>query len=934
MSATNQTPLRLLTWLDVERHLKQRTALWSKLPNYVQGVDCFASGMELRHRPGTEADVHAWLGSLFGHAYTHSPDDGAAIQLRIARALYPVELISEDASIEDAAPKGRTYPLWRDVTYLPTTPGLDTGSTEDSTGTSAVHERSPQPYGLSLLPTRFEHGPALVSFHSFKGGVGRTTALMTYVAACFRDAEAATRKILVIDADLEAPGISFWLDDSNRPTVSFVQLLEALHYPPTTADDSLDFFADELRKTSISISGMQRELFVLPAALDLSEIQDMPISPEHLARNPRNPWQLSDHLHALGYRLGVDAVFIDLRAGLSELASPILFDPRVDHFFVSTVAPQSVLGMAEVLKRLYASNLRLPEDWQASARPSVILSLLTRELRDSDHYQHALNALGEAYPGNDPLTPSLQWLEAEFLSTLMSIGSVREALEILPKSQTLFASAQEWTATLLADAQVSSPSSLGDAPTSPSERQQQAKKLRAICQAAEFAEGDEAAAILATEPLLNLGKHFSDAIPNALVIGAKGSGKTFTFRQVVSAGSWQAFLQKLGFDPAHTRDAAIYPVLWSENIKDKPDGEIKQAQRKALALISRSDIEPLTATQISKRIKAATKSPPDSWEDFWDELAAEQFGVSKGNLHSINEMLIEQRVRTVLVIDGIEDAFKDAEESPAPEAIQALLRMSNRLDELPNPHLGVLIFVRLDYVQAAIRQNLGQWLQRFNPFRLHWNVESFLRLAYMLSAQGNLFEKPQEAETLGAEELKTKLEALWGKKLGSEKSKEAHSARWVYAALCDLRGHIQARDLVRFLRIAADEESSRTAATWPDRLLAPESMRKAIPRCSMEKVEEAKTEIAPLRKWTQLIKDKGAPPLKIPFGAREACLDNSLLKALQDIGVIYEDKDGNSGEERLFLPEIYRHGLGFETSTGGRPRMQALLKKNIGIIPL
>jgi len=55
---------------------------------------------------------------------------------------------------------------------------------------------------------------------------------------------------------------------------------------------------------------------------------------------------------------------------------------------------------------------------------------------------------------------------------------------------------------------------------------------------------------------------------------------------------------------------------------------------------------------------------------------------------------------------------------------------------------------------------------------------------------------------------------------------------------------------------------------------------------------------------------------------------------LKEIGVIYEDVDGNLGPERLFLPEIYRYGLGFETSAAGRPRTQALLKKNIGSIPL
>jgi len=298
---------------------------------------------------------------------------------------------------------------------------------------------------------------------------------------------------------------------------------------------------------------------VLPAALELSEIQDMPVAPEHLARHPDNPWQLSDHLHALGRRLGADAVFIDLRAGLSELASPILFDPRVDHFFVSTVAPQSVLGMAEILRRLYASNHPLPADWQDAARPTVVLSLLTKELRETGHYAEALKTLGEAYPGEDTLTPSVQWLEAEFLSTLMSIGDLREALDNLPQSTRLYASALEWAQSLYAQSIPSTDQAkIGAVQTGASLRQKIASDLNKVCESAEFAEGSAAAAILAIEPLLNLGKHFSHELPNVLMVGAKGAGKTFTFRQVVQSGTWRKFLVKLGFVEGSIADATIF----------------------------------------------------------------------------------------------------------------------------------------------------------------------------------------------------------------------------------------------------------------------------------------------------------------------------------------------------------------------------------------
>lgn len=925
MNEHNANAERLVTWLDVERLLKQRTALWTQLPSGVVGIDCFSSGMEIRHTAGLESVVDTWLTQLFGRFYLR---EQSVIQLRIGQAPYPIELIQDHFS--KLPPVGQTYPLWRDVTYLPIAQdyGNDVGITADGkTPASRV--------STTHMPLRFIDGPDLVSFHSFKGGVGRTTALMTYVAACMREGSPGAKKVLVIDADLEAPGVTFWLDDTNRPTVSFVQLLEALHYPPAGLDASLDYFADELRKTSLSLGGLQWELFVLPAALDLAEIQDMPVTPEHLARHPANPWQLTDHLHALGKRLGVDAVFIDLRAGLSELASPILFDPRIDHFFVSTVAPQSVLGMAEVLRRLYASNHQLPRDWRDAARPTVVLSLLTKELREAGHYQSALRTLGEAYPAEDPLTPSVQWLEAEFLSTLMSIGTLREAVENLPQSTRLYASASEWAHSLYAQPISLPVQSTGDrgqagAPS----RQQTASKLREVCQAAEFAEGSSSAAILATEPLLNLGKHFAHELPNVLMIGAKGAGKTFTFRQVVQSNTWAKFLGKLGFHEGSVSDASIFPVLWSGNIEDKPDGEIKRAQGATLDRIAADKSKLHAGNELAKRISSALQNPPSHWDEFWDDLIASQFGIHRGGLQALNQSLASQSARVILVLDGIEDAFGDANDENARRAIEALLKLTNRIIELASPHLGVIVFVRLDYAQAAIRQNLGQWLQRFNPFRLHWNPESFLRLAYMLSSQAGVYLAVKPAEDLRIDELKAELEQLWGKKMGSEKSKEAHSARWVYAALCDLRGNVQARDLVRFLRITADEESKRTGQTWSDRVLAPESMRKAIPLCSVEKVNEAKAEIASLRNWIEVMTRQHIRNLKVPFSAAQSGLDSELLAALQELGVIYEDLDGNLGEDRLFLPEIYRAGLGIETSAAGRPRMQALLKKNIGTIPL
>lgn len=922
MNTPHYSSMRLLTWLDVERSLKQATHLWNQMPAGVVAVDCFASGMDVYYNTD-EAAVDNWLQGVFGRLYNKEQRD---IQLKIGSSRYPVTLIQDDA-MQPAPVAG--YPLWKDVVYLA---GID--SQEDADNQIAEPDAGSYAGTNKIAPESLESGPDLVSFHSFKGGVGRTSALMTYVAACFAEPTSGPKKILVIDADLEAPGVSFWLETSNKPDVSFVQLLEALHYPPTSVDEVLNHFAAELKKTSYSISGLEREVFVLPAALHLSEIQDMPVAPEHLARNPVNPWQLTDYLHALGQRLGVDAVFIDLRAGLSELASPLLFDPRIDHFFVTTVAPQSVFGMAEVLRRLYAYNSRLDETMQERARPTVILSLLTDELRKMEHYQNARELLGAAYPTSDPLVQQIQWQEADFNNSLMSIGSLEEALRRLKESTPLFADAMDWAQALYAVQPALPLDSTKPHALEGPNRQQLANELHEVCKKAAFAEGSDLGHLLAIEPLLNLGKHFAKELPATLMIGAKGAGKTFTFRQLVYSENWPAFLAKLGFEPADTLDASVFPVLWSTNIDHNSEGEIRVAQTNALQKLSLPDSDLFAASHLDRQIKANLQTPPPHWDDFWDEVITRQFGVQSGGLDALNNLLRTQNKRLVLAFDGIEDAFTEAGKEPANAAIESLLKLPNRIKELADPHLGVIVFVRMDYVQDVIRQNFAQMLSRYEPFRLHWNAESFLRLAYMLSCQTGLYQQHKPAEALGLEELKRELERLWGKKLGSEKSKEALSARWVYAALCDLKGNVQARDLVRFLKFAAEIEKERTGQSWNDRLLAPESMRKAISFCSSEKVDEAKAEISVLRNWVDDMDAKALRNIKVPFSAEQVGLDSKALKSLKDLGVIYEDMDSKHADDRLYVPEIYRYGLGFETSATGRPRTQALLKKNIGTIPL
>lgn len=894
----NVTDHALLTWLDVERVFKKETSHGTIYQAPITGIHCYSNSVEIEFNGVIDA-AKAWMAKIFGTGYDKTSD---SIFLRLGEIKYPIIFIESDLSPD--APK--SYPLWSDVAYVD-------------------HIK-----GIKNLPLPWPAGPRITAFHSFKGGVGRTTALMSYVAATLASAEHDAVRLLVVDADLEAPGISFWLDSQNRPTVSFTQFLEALHYPPVDVSHTLDFFAQELKKTSLEVGSARREVFVLPSALALEAMMDMPVKPEHLARNPTNPWQLSDHLRALGERLGATHIFVDLRAGLSELSSPLLFDPRVEHFFVTTVAAQSVIGMSAILERLYALQASMAK--AADAKPTVILSMLTPELRQLPAYGEAIEALNRAYPApeTEVMSAGFELLECDFSPALMSLGSFRDALNVASSASSLYPEARTWARNVIATiAPIATRT-----PQTSQPAQNSAESLHHLCTRVEFAEQVDGDEMLATEPLRNLGKHFAQELPNAVSIGAKGAGKTFTFLQVCRAKVWPAFLDKLEVQHTAATSTNIFPALWSSNLFPSAAESVRTA-RQLFFSTSGTTSRAETQADIDSLINSALRDGSRDWAAFWDELICAQVGVNCSTLAQLNAWLVNNKKELVLIFDGIEDHFSDLEDVNSSDAVRALLQLPNRLSEITNRKIGAIVFVRADYVRQVIRQNVAQYLARFKPFALEWTPESFLRLSYWLCGHAGIVEaNPAKSEELTVSEILSSLEKLWGKKLGKSDSKEARSAIWVFGVLCDLNGRFQARDLVRFLRFSAEiEKTKNTSAVWSDRVLAPESMRQAIPKSSEEKVQEAVKEIAVLRVWVEELNRRPIGERKVPFDPAKLGMTSEATNNLRELGVIYEDIDQPHSPDRYYLPEIYRQGLKFETSVGGRPRTLALLKRNLPKLP-
>ncbi|BBP21612.1 KGGVGR-motif variant AAA ATPase [Escherichia coli] len=734
----------------------------------------------------------------------------------------------------------------------------------------------------------------------------------------------------MIDGDLEAPGLTLWLDAENLGKVTYTNFLEAIQFSEGKFEATIDFFAKELRKSSISIDGNSKEIFVLPSALSLESIMDMPVTPDHISKNIDNPYILSDLLRLLGNKLEVDVILIDLRAGLSELSSPLIFDPRVEHFFVSTIAKQSVVGIGEVLKKIHNSIKNSHSN--VSDKPTVIISMLTKLLRESTGYTEAIQIVNEAYPAieeEDIISQSVELLEFDFDENLMSVSNIKDALSLLRKSS-IYDNARDWIADvgLMESTEGNNDSHGNDSGL---------QRLYDTCQSFQFAENTSGDDMLVIDPIRNLAKNYSDSLPNVVSIGAKGAGKTFTYLQVCKSKTWSDFIFKVNNNVNPHIHANILPWISSTNLNEKVREQVAEQREKCLTEISAQS--PRSLFLNVKRITDALASESTNWDDFWQDLLVSEIVGDNKSLKDLNDYLIAIDKSIVLLVDGIEDIlFAPEKDANHNSAIRSLLNLPNAISDLQNRRIGLVCFVRADYVQSAIKQNVNQYVAKYQQFRLEWTPESFLRLAYWISAKAEIINANEsDAESGSLNFLLSNLERLWGKKLGRDNSKEASSARWVFAALCDLNGRLQARDLVRFLKFSADNmlkapSNGIKVEFWLDRLLAPEAIRRSLNSCSQEKVDEAEKEIKPLEQWISNLKTVSSDLKKVPFNPQEVGLDLQLLTSLKELGVIYEDTD-QPNEERFYLPEIYRTGLQFSSAVGGRPRVQALLKRNLGGIP-
>lgn len=876
------------TWQDIENYLYSIKELW---PKEWLGIDVFSDEIIIYSNivnnnlyNSTEIFMNEYMGEYYS-------EDKLLIPITDTELIINYE--ERDGKRLHTSP----FPLFKDFSYV-------------------NNENSVE---LPKLP-----GVPVIAFQSYKGGVGRTLSLIAFTRAVIEQ-YGTRKKVLIIDGDMEAPGLT-WLgqEQYGNYELSYIDLLNIIS--AKGIDNSI------YEKLSHILSGsylkfhdekLEVEQFFMPTYRNENQLLDIYSKPERIMSGEKNKYVISDAVSKLGDLLGVEAVLVDLRAGISEYSAPFLFDPRVKKYIVTSTSNQSIIGTELLLKQIRKQKgnsieniiLTMVEDKLLSKKDKDdIYQRLLYDINDNDD-----NDVSEDIEKTDII---VEINKRDSLIHLGNLNSICDELNMLSDITDVYG---KLVNNVLSDKTVVD---------SFSEKQIEDFRccLNDIAEKNVTAEGNDQVNLLITQSVMQLG-FFTREVPKINILGAKGSGKTYLYKQMLVAKQWGEFLNVIGKKDYNECETVICPVLSSED-RIKFAELLSECLKSCKMTIDKLDIDEDTLSNNEKIIRTSVQKylSENEWIDTWEKVIWGMFD-DITDWKELNEYLGSINKRIIFIFDGLENLlfFDPTENILDKGAVKALCKgLMNRLYEKRLDNIGMIVFVRKDIAENAIEINFEQFRSQYQKYELNWEQEDALKLAWKLmdnaaKEQGIILDDDETPiYNLSSSIIEQNLNKVWGEKMGPDSSKTAGTNRWVRASLSDFNGQLQARDIVRFLKYATIKKGEGKRE-YKDRLISPDMMKGAVQKASKEKLEEVEREIQPLKKSFDILKSVPNEKKQVPL--LQEVLD--LLQAedkkrLENYGYLKE-ADGE-----YYIPESVRYALGYNKTRRGGIKLVSLLadKKN------
>ncbi|MDH6097462.1 AAA family ATPase [Anabaenopsis sp. FSS-46] len=734
----------------------------------------------------------------------------------------------------------------------------------------AIQAANPQ--NQSPPPHRELTLPRTVTFYSFKGGVGRTTAL-THVAWILA---MRGHKVVAVDLDLEAPGLSTAFNLEPQPKYGIVDYFYERSYLPDGVETSIsiaEIFGE------VRIPKATGRLFVVPAGflnLDyVSKVDDLHATT--VIDGNQNLWSVfKDEIYE---HLKPDIILIDSRTGINQWGALSLIqaaDEAIIFLFPNEqnkqgieVLLQSLQGIKDLSINFVFSPVpdvtkiglsKVKQIWESLINKIHTAKNDTYETdeddSDLDNCQNSIEdilvvpylvpvALADTYPA-----PGTQ----DYYTKIANL--IDETTDELNRSNVLNTIDQRWK----------------------------------IIESLEFPEVNAADQRHDLSLLFQRTTDFERFLDDTtcLIRGRKGTGKTALYSLFLKH---ESVARKL----AHGRlDNTIFLSAHGSFQESRP---------------SREDF---------KSIHKDLQSKSGSWEAFWRAYLllrchqenlfkfprgrkGEKFNALKEIINSLPgkkwqsehtqallelstnseiRLIVKDAINTLLneeaknnsqklwfLYDDLDEDLIVAEQLRQ-QALTGLFQLVQSCDANRLTAIRFKIFLREDIWNRLIFDNRSHFNGR--DILLQWTRVDFLRLALRQVIQSkdfkNLVDKfsPVAVESIdqASEEVIDKaLELLWGSRRRTG-DKAKYVSRWVYERLTDSSGTTFPRSLSILLEGAKDQELSykgKSSIQPPsDRLLRSKSLEIGLKKASEKRCDEVKEEYPDLAKFFDSLKQKSA----------------------------------------------------------------------------
>lgn len=757
-------------------------------------------------------------------------------------------------------------------------------------------------------------GVKMIAFHSYKGGVGRTLSLTAFLRQCTE--KYPDKKILVLDADVEAPGLT-WMAEAGYRRISYLDILSIMNYEQIT-DQMLEKLCDLVKTSTVSVSTDQKiiDQYFIPVYREKEQNMNVGSKPEQVLMTQENKFYITETIAKMARKLGVNLVLIDLRAGITEYSAPFLFDPRVIKYYVTSTSLQSVKGTNQILEQVYKKT---NADFLKSR---IVLTMIPETMKTEEIQEIESQIVEEVESGADTDNATFlrdeYFMELGFDKTFVRTTDFNSLCEKLKGSE-LASLMDKQMKSLFMDEQKDETIFADEG-----KAREILKRIYEISYAETTAEGTSSANMLVTSSIKEMVKNFKTELPRIVVSGAKGSGKTYIYKQLLQAKTWESFIEQTGTSLDVEHETIIIPLLASINTRNMQPLIVdcmKYADQKLPEMRLKKNVDTINYNMLMGLLESSEMSRME-WVKQWFDLIIGMFQENYKDISELDEALQRSGKRIVFIVDGLEDVCADSQTEKNDRwknLLKALCQnVVNDLQRLDHGNIGMVVFARKDMINNAIDTNMEQFRSMYYNYELNWTQTEALRLALWIASKAYP-DLTDGIDVLNATRsvLTEKLTTLWGLKLGKRDSREAFSDRWILAALSDFTGQLQARDIVRFLRYST-EGYGEAKIVYKDRLIMPVEIRNAIGSCAADKYKEIKAEMRNIYEILEKF-EKMEGVKTLPLTLDKIQLTGDEISKLEAQGYL------KISDEKYYLPEIIRLPLGFTYERGARPKVLSLL---------